>query len=171
MQFALKNIINGVESYSRQYSYYRNAFKKSLSELLDESRVKIEERLAVLDHAFFPVVESNLYRNYKANDEIVENGKLKRNITSYTIGSQNGAKVCFEKGEEAKVLLEPLMENGRFVNIVENNLNVIQNFGKENLEKLDASHKRLSNPHIYGVGLDANLFNLQQDLIKAHQGR
>ena len=63
------------------------------------------------------------------------------------------------------------MENGRFVNIVENNLNVIQNFGKENLEKLDASHKRLSNPHIYGVGLDANLFNLQQDLIKAHQGR
>ena len=107
----------------------------------------------------------------KANDEIVENGKLKRNITSYTIGSQNGKKVCFEKGEEAKVLLEPLMENGRFVNIVENNLNVIQNFGKENLEKLDASHKRLSNPHIYGVGLDANLFNLQQDLIKAHQGR
>lgn len=70
-QFALKNIINGVESYSRQYGYYQDAFKKSLSALSDESRVKIEERLAVIEHAFFPVVESNLYRNYKANDEVL----------------------------------------------------------------------------------------------------
>lgn len=70
-QFALKNIINGVESYSRQYSYYQDTFKKTLSALSDESRAKIEERLAVIEHAFFPVVESNLYRNYKANDEIL----------------------------------------------------------------------------------------------------
>lgn len=70
-QFALKNIINGVESYSRQYSYYQDTFKKALSTLSDESRAKIEERLAVIEHAFFPVVESNLYRNYKANDEIL----------------------------------------------------------------------------------------------------
>jgi nicotinate phosphoribosyltransferase len=107
----------------------------------------------------------------KANDNIVENNRLKHNITSYTIGSQNGAKVCFEKGEKAKVLLEPLMENGKFVKTLESNLYKIQEYGKENLNKLDASHKRLSNPHIYGVGLDANLFKLQQDLIKAHQGR
>lgn len=70
-QFALKNIINGVESYSRQYDYYQDTLKKSLSALSDESRAKIEERLAVIEHAFFPVVESNLYRNYKANDEVL----------------------------------------------------------------------------------------------------
>lgn len=70
-QFALKNIINGVESYSRQYKYYEDIFKDSLSVLSDESRKKIEERLAIIEHAFFPVVESNLYRNYKAYDEIL----------------------------------------------------------------------------------------------------
>ena len=70
-QFALKNIINGVESYSRQYGYYQDTFKKSLSVLSDESRAKIEERLEVIERAFFPVIESNLYRNYKANDEVL----------------------------------------------------------------------------------------------------
>ena len=70
-QFALKNIINGVESYSRQYGYYQDALKKSLTALSYESRTKIEERLAVIEHAFFPVVESNLYRNYKAYDEVL----------------------------------------------------------------------------------------------------
>ena len=70
-QFALKNIINGVESYSRQYGYYQDTFKKSLCVLSDESRSKIEERLAVIEHTFFPVIESNLYRNYKANDEVL----------------------------------------------------------------------------------------------------
>src|SRR5699024_7068501 len=42
-----------------------------LKSLSDESKAKIEERLAVIKHAFFPVVESNLYRNYKANDEVL----------------------------------------------------------------------------------------------------
>lgn len=70
-QFALKNIINGVESYSRQFGYYQDVFKKSLASLSGESKAKIEERLAVIEHAFFPVIESNLYRNYKANDEVL----------------------------------------------------------------------------------------------------
>ena len=63
------------------------------------------------------------------------------------------------------------MIDGEFVYTPENDLKIIQQYGKENLDKLDNSHKRLSNPHIYGVGLDANLYNIQQDLIKAHNGR
>lgn len=70
-QFALKNILNGVESYSRQYDYYQDTLKAALKELPDETRVKIEERLKVIERAFFPVVESNLYRDYKANDEVL----------------------------------------------------------------------------------------------------
>lgn len=70
-QFAIKNILNGVESYSRQYDYYQDAFKKSISVLSKENQVKIEKRLAVIRHAMFPVIESNMYRNYKANDEIL----------------------------------------------------------------------------------------------------
>ena len=107
----------------------------------------------------------------KADDNMITDGVLNRNVTSYKLGSQNNARITFNKGEEARVLLETLMIDGEFVYTPENDLNVIQKYGKENLAKLDNSHKRLSNPHIYGIGLDANLYNIQQDLIKAHAGR
>ena len=107
----------------------------------------------------------------KADDNMITDGVLNRNVTSYKLGSQNNARITFNKGEEARVLLETLMIDGEFVYTPENDLKIIQQYGKENLDKLDNSHKRLSNPHIYGVGLDANLYNIQQDLIKAHNGR
>ncbi len=107
----------------------------------------------------------------KADDDMITDGVLNRNVTSYKLGSQNNARITFNKGEEARVLLETLMIDGEFVYTPENDLKIIQQYGKENLDKLDNSHKRLSNPHIYGVGLDANLYNIQQDLIKAHNGR
>lgn len=107
----------------------------------------------------------------RRDENHIKDGKLIKDITSYTIGSQNGAKVTFSKGEEAYSLLTPIMEEGKFVGNIETDLSVIQKFGQDNLSKLDKSHKRLSNPHIYGVGLSADLFSLQQDLIRAHQGR
>ncbi len=69
LQFALKSIINGVERYSRQYDYYQDEFKKSLDELPEENKKEIKERLERVKRTFFPINESNLYRNYKANDE------------------------------------------------------------------------------------------------------
>lgn len=94
-QFALKNIINGVESYSKQYGYYQETLKKSLSVLPDESRARIEERLAVIEHAFFPVIESNLYRNYKANDEVLI-GKIPFILTYHYMP---GIAMAFEDGK------------------------------------------------------------------------
>jgi len=70
-QFALKNIINGVESYSRQYDYYQDALKQTIENMPMDVKGKIEERLAVIKHAFFPVIQSNLYCNYKAYDEVL----------------------------------------------------------------------------------------------------
>ena len=81
------------------------------------------------------------------------------------------AKAVFNKGEMAYTLLQPLMEDGKFVSIPEFDVNVLQKRAKDNLAMLDESHKRLSNPHIYGVGLESRLFDLQQNLIKAHSGR
>lgn len=72
-KFALENIMNGVEKYSKEYKNYLNRFEKTLNELPDETRIKIENRLKVLKHNFFPMVESNLYRNYKAYDEVLVN--------------------------------------------------------------------------------------------------
>lgn len=137
-QFALKNIINGVESYSRQYEVYQDAFKKSLSVLSNEIRAKIEERLAVIEHAFFPVVESNLYRNYKANDEVLikkipfiltyhympaiaiafEDGKYQNgsneavfaNVASATVLSPESIRFlyCFNKSSDVDLLIRKL---------------------------------------------------------------
>lgn len=70
-QFALKNIINGVESYSRQYDYYQDTFIQAIKGMPMDVKGKIEERLAVIKHAFFPVIQSNLYYNYKAFDEVL----------------------------------------------------------------------------------------------------
>ena len=50
-------------------------------------------------------------------------------------------------------------------------LKQLRNDTIRNLDKLDNSYKRLANPHIYGVGLEQNLYNLQQDLIKLHQAK
>ena len=77
-------------------------------------------------------------------------------------------KKTFLKNEEAKILLEPLMENGKFVYIPQSDLTKIQKYGKDNLSMLDETHKRLYNPHIYGVGLSLELYRLQQNLIEKY---
>lgn len=109
----------------------------------------------------------------KADDtELVQQGKLQRNITSYTLNSINGLKLDFKAGEQAYTVLQPVIKNGKVINPPELNLQKLQQCGKENLAHLDEEYKRLSNPHIYGVGLETNLYNTRQMLIlKAQQGR
>lgn len=70
-QYVLKNILIGVESYTLQFDFYLESLKQSLKALDDEVRVRAEERLDIIKHTYFPVIESNLYRNYKANDEVL----------------------------------------------------------------------------------------------------
>lgn len=106
-QFALKNILNGVESYSRQYGYYQDMLKDALAELPDEIRVKTGERLKVIERAFFPVIESNLYRNYKANDEVLVE-KIPFILSSrYT----SAMAVAFEDGKEQNGRNEAVFAN------------------------------------------------------------
>lgn len=45
--------------------------------------------------------------------ELIRDGKLTRNITSYALGSRNGARATFQRGEQAKFLLHLVMENGK----------------------------------------------------------
>ena len=104
--------------------------------------------------------------------ELVQNGKLQRNITSYTLNSINGLKLNFKSGEKAYLLLQQVMDKGKVINAPELSLQKLQQRGKENLEHLDEEYKRLSNPHIYGVGLETSLYNTRQMLIlNAQRGR
>ena len=57
------------------------------------------------------------------------------------------------------------MKDGKVINQPELNLQKLQQRGKNNLAKLDDSYKRLQNPHIYGVGLETDLYNTRQMMI------
>lgn len=102
---------------------------------------------------------------------LVDGAQLAQNMTSYLLGSETGKQTVFSKGSQAVLLLHPLMENGTLVQQPETNLWFLQNRVQNNLSMLDTAYKRFSNPHLYGVGLEAKLFNLQHQLIRAHLGR
>ena len=70
-QFCLKNILDGVESYTRQYGYYEEELKKAIKSCPPSVISQIEDKLALVKKSFFPVMEANLYRNYKDNDVIL----------------------------------------------------------------------------------------------------
>ncbi len=104
--------------------------------------------------------------------DLVQNDKLTRDATSYTLNSINGLKQTFKQGEQAYMVLQPVMQNGKVINPPELNLQKLQQRGKENLARLDLAYKRLANPHIYGVGLETNLYHTRQMLIlNAQLGR
>lgn len=70
-EFALKNILRGSESYSRQYDHYQDQLERIAARLPGERGARFRDRMAVLKKLFFPVVESNLYRDYKATDKVL----------------------------------------------------------------------------------------------------
>ena len=103
-----------------------------------------------------------------SDDIFVKNNELVKDIYSY---SKDNKVTKFEKNERAKVLLETIMENGKFVKRPENNLSKIQSFAKENLMMLDDEYKKLSNPKVYNVELGSDVYYLQQNLIQKYSGR
>ena len=106
------------------------------------------------------------------NRDLLQEGKLTRSITSYTLNSINGLTRSFKAGEQAYWVLQPVVKEGKVINPPELNLQKLQQRGKANLAKLDDAYKRLANPHIYGVGLETELYNTRQMLIlNAQLGR
>lgn len=68
-QETLKGILKGSESSSRQYDAAESALLAACDRLPESSRRIVTQRLNALRHDMFPVIESNLYRNYKKYDE------------------------------------------------------------------------------------------------------
>lgn len=68
-EFCLKNILNGMESYTKQYGYYADTLLDSIGKFSPEIKAEAEERLDLIKKSFFPVIEANMYRDYKAYDE------------------------------------------------------------------------------------------------------
>lgn len=72
----LQHILDGNRNYSGMYRQYEDDLAAAMKKALPASGKEITRRLGWIRKKFFPVIESNLCRNYKANDEV-----LVRNIS------------------------------------------------------------------------------------------
>jgi len=146
-------------------------------EYMLQPKIKIAENKTTIPGAtkVVRIVKDNKFEGdiiTRSSDELVYNQKLSRGIRSYKLNSATTENTYFEKGTDAYYLLKPVMINGQIVGQdLDLSLKQIRQETLRNLEKLDNSYKRLANPHIYGVGLEQNLFDLQQCLIAKHQER
>ena len=80
-RYCIRNILNGNKVYSQQYDRIEKDFRRTLQqEATPETGEEIlgngttGSRLDIIRHRLFPVIESNMYRDYKALDEaLVQN--------------------------------------------------------------------------------------------------
>ncbi|MBQ8869766.1 MAG: nicotinate phosphoribosyltransferase [Alphaproteobacteria bacterium] len=146
-------------------------------EYMSQPKIKIAENKTTIPGAtkVVRIVKNGKYEGdiiTRSSEELVYNQKLSRGVRSYKLNSATTENTYFEKGTDAYYLLKPVMINGQMVGQdLDLSLKQIRQETLRNLEKLDNSYKRLANSHIYGVGLEQNLFDLQQCLIAKHQER
>lgn len=68
-RFCLQNILNGVDSYTRQYDSYASGVLAAAEVLPEADRERVGANLGSLRRRIFPILEANLYRDYKSYDE------------------------------------------------------------------------------------------------------
>lgn len=100
--------------------------------------------------------------------KLVKKGELTQNITSYNFGELKGKHRIFSKGEKATYLLVDILKDGKIVYQAQTDLQKLQKRAQDELSHLDEAYKRLQNPHIYGVGLEKNLYKLREKMIEKH---
>ena len=69
--FCIKNILDGNWAYSKQYKRYQESFVKVLDRYDVSGKSDIENCLEKFNKKIWPVIEANLYRDYKKNDEVL----------------------------------------------------------------------------------------------------
>ena len=67
-QFCIKNMLADYSKYCQQYSQFKDRFLKSVRKLGEYSYKRIEGNVKTLTNKLYPVIEYNMYRNYKNND-------------------------------------------------------------------------------------------------------
>ena len=73
-------------------------------------------------------------------------------------------KIIYPKDAEAEILLKPIFVAGRQV-YNSPTLHEIRQKTLDGLSHFDRSNKRLTNPHIYPVGLEESLYDLRTELV------
>ena len=68
--FCIKNILDGSWAYSKQFDKYRDRFEASIVHE-DENRDYVKSQLNHISDDLWPVIEANMYRDYKKYDEVL----------------------------------------------------------------------------------------------------
>lgn len=68
-QLCLKNILEGNRNYTKQFDTYEKTLRDALEALEPQVKKTVSSRLSLIRQAVKPVVESNLFRDYKRLDE------------------------------------------------------------------------------------------------------
>lgn len=119
--------------------------------------------------------EDGTYRSdviIKSDEVFTDDGVLIEDTVSFLPNSPDEASAIFTKGMKAKNILQDFVIGGKVIK--ENHeldLYKIREQTENNLRKLNRSFKRIINPHIYNVGLEKGLINLQQKMVKEYNMR
>lgn len=68
--FCIKNVLDGSWAYSKQYDKYRDRFIASVVSG-DENRDYVKRQLKCISEDLWPLIEANMYRDYKKYDEVL----------------------------------------------------------------------------------------------------
>lgn len=140
-------------------------------------KIKIAEGKTTIPEAtnVLRVVRNGLFEGdiiTPAAEAHIENGRLQEDIISFNMNNLEGKKVNFQAGEEVYTLLKPVMVDGKLISKdKDRSLDDIRASVKENLQHLHSGYKRLVNPHVYGVGLKQNLYNLQKNMVAMYMAK
>ena len=106
------------------------------------------------------------------NDERLNSGKIRIPLASYRLSSVEHQVKHFGVGTEVYPLLKEVVKNGKVIAPDMNyGIQTLREKTADCINMLGDEYKRLRNPHIYGVGQEANIELRQQELIKAHQAK
>lgn len=105
----------------------------------------------------------------RSEDDFVKEGKLVNDVYSFNLINNDESAAKFAKGSLAKSLLEDFVIEGRVLkDKQEIDVHKLRTRTMENLALLDSSHKCLVNPHVYTVGLEKGLENLQRNMVNEY---
>ena len=109
---------------------------------------------------------SDIVLPYRNNFD--KEGVLKEDIVSINI--KNFEKKVFKKGQKYYKPMINVVKSGKIINEVDKtNIYEIYDFTKKNLSLLKDSYKELINPETYFVGVEENLFNERDSMIKKYK--
>lgn len=95
----------------------------------------------------------------------VKDGVLVQEVRSLKKDDETQKKT-FKKGTKVLRPLQKVFEAGRMISPMET-VNNARERAARSLAMLDPTHRRLKNPHWYGVGLEMSLYQTRKDMIEA----